>query len=155
MSRADGVIRRLDAALNKVAPPTRTVYKRTVTRTGGDNLIGRPGTVTYTDVQLSPQPFYARLGRQIVGNQVPAELVINSAGTEDFIADEWICIFSPTAISLTELSNPDLVLAFKDTGGNTEVFRITDLEPLGFSDQAVMYVAYIRSTERPSALQGG
>lgn len=152
MSRADGVIRRLDAALNKVAPPTRTVYKRTVTRTGGDALIGRPGAVAYTDVELKPQPFYARLGRQIVGSQVPAELIINSAGTNDFVADEWIIIFSPTSISLAELSNPDLVLAFKDTAGNTEVFRITDTEPLGFSNQAVMYVSYIRSTERPASL---
>lgn len=149
MSRADGIIKRVDAALNKVAPPVRSVYIRQVTRTGGDDLIGRGQTVSTTDTLMSPQPFYMRLGRQVVGDNVPAQELIGTNQLNS-IADDYAIIFSPNSITATQLEDPDFCMVFKDTTGLEEVFRVTDFEPIGMSGQTVIYAAYIRSITRPS-----
>lgn len=148
MGRADGVLTRINAALRKVSPLDRTVYKRTVTRTGGDVLIGRPAAITYSDTLLSPQPLYQRLGRNVVGDRVPAQEVL--ANTKEQIANDYELLISPTAMALADLQNPDVLLVFKDAAGNEESFRITDREPVSMNGVILMFLTYVRSTKRPA-----
>jgi hypothetical protein len=143
MGRARGIITRLNAALKRVGPPTRTVYKRVVTRTGGDNLIGRPGSVTYADTACDPQPLVSRISTERV-----RESAILS-GTKVYQTEDLQALFSPTAITLAELQDENLVIALKDSVGNTETYRIVDFDFTSLEGQDVIYKAIIRSVSRP------
>lgn len=151
MGRADSIQRRLDNALNRTVgkgPLTnRTAYKRFVTRTGGDSLIGRPGSVTTTDTMLSPQPIYSRLSRYVVGKSSGAAEILGAQGAE--VAEDLAIILSPSAITLAELQNPDLLIVFKDSLNGETVFKVTDLEPTPFQGQDVTFLAYIKNVKRP------
>lgn len=145
---AAGIIRKLDNSLRKVTPLGRIAYKRIITRTGGDQLIGRPGTVTYTDTKLDPQPYYNRIGREHVpGGHTNAQTVVDSSGQAN-ITDDWEFLLSPTAISESDLKNNDMLLVLKDSNGE-ETFRLLDYEsPSGFG-QDLAYIGYFRSIKRP------
>lgn len=151
MSRADAIRKRLDGALNRTVGQgplgNRTAYKRFVTRTGGDSLIGRPGSVTNTDTMLKPQPTYSRLSRYVVGKTSGAAELIGGQGAE--VAEQLAILISPTAMTLAELQNPDLLIVFKDPSGNETVFKLDDLEPTSFQGQDVAYLAYIKNVKRP------
>lgn len=148
MSRADAIIRRTDSALRRVNVTERDVYKRVITRTGGDDLIGRPGSVTHVDTKIDPPPAYQRLGRNIVGNNVAAESVLS--GSETRVADDYAVLISVTAMSEADFKNENVLIVFKDAAGGEEVFRITDYEPTLFQGQVLNFTAYIRSLKRPT-----
>ncbi len=148
MASAKGIIAKLDAALKRLNVTDRQVYKRTTARVGGDDLIGRAVTVTSTEVLLSPPPIYQRLGRNVVGNNVSAEMFISTSGTKDQIGVDYSILFSPSSITRNELADPNLTIVFKDASGNEEVFRITDYELQPFQGVDVEILAYLRSTKR-------
>jgi hypothetical protein len=147
VSRATALISKLNAALNRVGPPERTVYKRVITRTGGDSLIGRPGSVSTADTILSPQPLYQRLGRFVVGDSAASQELLSNG--KERVADDYQVIFSSTAVTQADLNNKDLQFVFKDAAGNSEVFRVTDFEPVGMNGVQLMFITYLRSTQRP------
>ena len=148
MSRAAGIITKLNTTLNRVGPQDRIVYKRVLTQTGGDSLIGHPSSVTHVDTVLSPQPLYQRIGRNIVGDQITAEII--QALNSQHVADDFMLTLSPTAMSMDDLGNKNVMIVLKDAAGNEELYRITDYEPIAFQGTVVMIAAYIRSTTRPS-----
>lgn len=148
MASAKGIIAKLNTALNKVNVSDRVVYKRVVTRSGGDDLLGRPGSVDYTDTKLVPPPAYQRLGRNIVGNNAPAVLTLGSSGSDMQVADDYAIVISPTSMSRAELSNPDVMIVFKDSAGKEEVFRISDFEPQAYQGIDIVTTAYLRSVKR-------
>lgn len=149
MPSAAAIISRLDKALNKTNATSRVVYKRIVTRSGGDDLIGRPATITNTDTILLPQPMCQRLGRNLVGGSAPEQTSLSSGGGAIQIANDYAVIFSPSAMTRTALSDPNLLILLVDTvTSETEVFRITDMEPTPYLGQDVMITAYMRSTKR-------
>jgi|SRR6185437_12878549 len=147
MSQVAAISKRIDAVLRKYAPLDRTVYKRVVTASGGDALIGRAQTFTNVDTLLDPQPMFERLTRYPVGPQAKGELIVETGGSE--VGNSYALYFSVTAISTDELKNPNLLIVFEDSAGDKEVFRVTDYDPTGIQGQDLMYTAYIQSTERP------
>jgi len=149
MGRASGLIAKVNAILKKFTPFERTVYKRVVARTGGDSLTGRKGTVTYTDTLFAPQPAYTRLGRERVpGHQANFENILTAAGKQ-LTADDYEFIFSPDAVSLVDLQNPDVAVLLKDATGNSETLKYLDHEAPAVNGTVVTYIVFMRSTKRP------
>jgi hypothetical protein len=134
MATAASVVKKIDRVLNRVGPQRRSVYKRTVTRTGGDALIGRQTTTTTTDTLLSPQPVY--------GAQPTQEIV--RTGVSQNVGD-YTMLISPTAMSLSEIQNPDVFLVLKDAAGKEEKLRITGYVTQDFKGSSVAYQVSARS----------
>lgn len=146
MSLAQSLTKKVDSILKKYATPSSSVYKRVVTRTGGDSLIGRSTTVTTADTLMSPQPVYARGMRRQVGGTDAEDITTSSNAVT--VAQSYEMLVSPNAMSLSELRNPDVLLVFKDTLGNLEVYRIEDYEPFGVNTQTVGWLVYATSMSR-------
>lgn len=144
-----GIVAKLDRALTKVTPLDRLVYLRTITQTGGDQLIGRPGTSTFVDVLLKPQPYYSRLGRQrVTGDRTKSETTVSSSG-KALLDDDYMCITSPTAVSESQLQDNNVVFTMVDSAGAIEVMRIIDFDtPSAFGGNCA-YIVYLRSVQRP------
>lgn len=149
MANATGLINKVNAALRRTNPVDRTVYKRVITRSGGDPLLGIAGATVYTDVQIEPPPIYSRIGRNIVGGAVSSEAL--DTGSSIVIGDDYQIMFSVSAVTKQELSNPDLQIVLKDSDNLEEVYRITDYETVPYAGQDVVLLAYMRSTSRPSS----
>jgi hypothetical protein len=142
------LVNKLDGVLGKYAPPDRTATKRLLVREGTDELTGIPGTQTSEDTVFAPQPFYSRLGREkLTGGHARFENVVNAAGSQ-MLADDYIFIFTSTAMSADDLANPDIVVVLTADNGAEETFRLVDFESAGFSGQDVAYICYMRSTKR-------
>jgi hypothetical protein len=149
MGRATGLIAKVNAVLKKFTPFERTVYKRAITRTGGDSLTGRKGTVAYVDTVFSPQPAYTRLGRERVpGHQANFENVLTASGVQ-LTADDYEFLFSPDVLALSDLQNPDIAVVLKDAVGNSETLKYLDHEAPALNGTVVAYVVFMRSTKRP------
>lgn len=145
MPLSASLIRKVDAVLKKYGNPTMGIYKRTITRTGGDSLIGRPTAVTTSDTLFSPQPVFARgMRRQVGGND--ANDVTTSNGV--VITQSYEMLFSPNALTLADLENPNILLAFKDSLGSTELYRVEDYEPFGLNSAVVGWLVYATSMSR-------
>src|SRR6185437_606388 len=126
-------------------PPGSTVYKRVITRTGGDSLTGRPATITNTDTLLAPQPVYARGMRRQVGG-ADAQDVDNSSGVR--IAQRYELTVSVNAMSMTDLENPDVLILLKDDLGNQDLYRIDDFEPIAMQGTNISWLVYITNITR-------
>ncbi len=140
MGRAAGIITKLEAVLAKVGPPRRAVYKRVVTRAGGDDLIGRPGTVTNADTLLDPQPFYSSLDKE-------AE-ELNGAGTKVYFPDDLRLVVSPNAMTYAECQSPNTFIVLKDANGVEEQFLIVYPKVLSIEGTDVALIVIIRSVRR-------
>lgn len=168
MPSAASIIKKVNAVLTKVGPPTRLVYLRTTDRANADSLTGYAGTTTVTDTLLSPQPYYTRLGRdRITGAHTKSEDAANGAGTISLL-DDWIFYISPDAISPEVLSSPDFLLVLKlppqvshfgaaPFGGNSEsfqtpiqeeVFKLMDVDSAMIYGGSVLNSCYMRSVKR-------
>jgi hypothetical protein len=147
MSRATGVIKKIDAALKRLDPNDKLLYKRLNVKTGGDALTGRGVVATFTDTLLDPQPMYQRLGRNVVGDSAPAQQIMAATGVNR-IGAEYQIIFSSSCITVAELNNDNITFAFKDTSGNTEIYHLTDYEPVALTSLDLIFIGYIRSAVR-------
>lgn len=147
MSRATGILAKINSAMNRFTPLTRTCYKRVITRTGGNDLIGRPASVTIVDTLLSPQPVYLPIGRKAQpGGRDKVGSVLTSVGQST--VDDWEFTVSASAMSLSDLHAKDVVLVLKDSTGAEEVFDIKDFEPVGLQGVTVALVIFARSIKR-------
>jgi hypothetical protein len=149
MGRAEGLINKLNATLNRVGPSNRKAYKRVTTRTGGDALIGRPGAVSHSDTLMNPQPFYHPVGRiHVPGGHAHMETVIDS-NNKAKRADDYQFIISPSAISASELETNDVTIVLKADDGSEEVLRLLDQDAPTYQGTNVVYICYYRSVTRP------
>lgn len=150
MSRANGIISKLNAALQRTQPFDRTVYLRTVTISGGDPLIGRPGSVQNTDTLITPQPFVERLGRErIPGGHAYAQTLTHGSAMQ--LADDYNIICSSTAITRSQLEQSSTFFVFKDANGGEEVLSLIDFETASLNTTDIMFTVYARSVSRPGA----
>lgn len=140
MGLAEDLIATANSILSEFAPPDRKVYKRTIVRTGLDELIGRSSVVSVTDTLLSPQPYYVRIDTSNEG-------VLSS--NKNVNIGDYIFILSVDALSRAEIQNKDIVLVLKDSSANAEVFRLLDYENPSVENTEVLYVGYYRSIVRP------
>lgn len=146
MSRASALAKRVDTLLKLYAPPLASVYKRLVTTVGGDPLTGRQGVTNVVDTLCVPQPTYARAMRRQVGGS-DATAMVTADGTVR-VGQGYEMTFSINAITEADLSNANVLLAFKDPTGFTEVYRIEDYEPIAMSGELVAWLVYAVSQKR-------
>jgi hypothetical protein len=138
MSKATSLISKVDRLLTRYNLTSREVYKRTITRTGGDALIGKPATISKVDVKLTPPPSVEfvsmRDGQMVVGNAMA-------------MLGDYVCLCSPTAISKTDLSNPNVLLVMK-AGSAEEECDIVGYNESVLEGQAVVYEILARSRKK-------
>lgn len=150
MTQASKIISALNSVLNQVTPVGRTVYVRIYTMSGGDPLTGQGQTPAFTETKLNPQPYFSRLGHvRTPGMQhiISKEMVDNQG--KAFVADSWQFIVSPSALPVTDLENPDMVLVLKDAQGNEEEMSLIDYNPVSGFGEDLLYTCYMKSIERP------
>jgi hypothetical protein len=141
------MIAKVNRVMNRFTPIDRTVYLRTVTRTG-DTLIGRAATTSYVDVVISPQPIFSQLGRERLSGGRDTFQLIKTASGKILTADDWEFLFSSDAMPLSTIQNPNVLLVLKNTLGVSEVFDILDFESTGFSGTDILLAVYCRSVKR-------
>jgi hypothetical protein len=135
---ADSLIRKIDKISDKYLVTNRAVYKRLLSRGGGDPLIGVPGTVTTTDTLLSPQP--------IVPAALSQEDMLLLAGSLQPATDTVLYV-SPTAMSEDQLKDPDYVIVFQ-TADSEEVCKVVKVAPLVAVGEALLFIVVARSIQR-------
>jgi hypothetical protein len=138
MSRATALISKLDGVLKKYNLTDRTVYKRTVTRSGGDTVTGKGVVTVNTDVVLSPQPAVRQLSQMDMYTGVAAMAQIGDS----------VCTVSPTAVTRTELLNKNLLFVFKDASDNEEECFIVGFIPSALNGVDVAFDVVVRSKKR-------
>lgn len=146
MSLASRVQKALDNTLGKYAPPSRAVYKRVTAIAGGDPLTGRPGTETFVDTKMNPQPYYSRPVRYAVGSYHKATIFDDVGGTG--IGTAYILLASASAITLAELADDRLSFVLKNDAGVEEVFTITDFDDISVQGSNAAFSILVQSIKR-------
>ncbi len=123
MSRADGILKRVDRVLDRLNVTDRVVYKRVTASTGGDPLLGR-GTASFNDTVLSPQPAV-----RVATNQYPMIFDEGGAMASDV---EYLLTVSANALTRLEVNDPNVSILFMDDEGNVEQLFI-----VGFSSSVM------------------
>ncbi len=122
MSRGDSIINRVNGALKRISGMSRPAYLRVVTETGGDQLLGRPGTVINSDSIFYPQPVYHQLGHY--------KAMVMSTANLTLVADDYVFTFSPTIITKNELQQGNVFILLKNgvqpPGWGLSGFGVTD-----------------------------
>lgn len=145
MSRADAIQKKLNNILGKTNAFDRVVYLRRTMETGGDSLIGRPGSVAYEDMKLSPQPYTQRLGRErIPGGHATSETYQVSRKMK--VGDDYSLIVSGSVVTVDILQDPSYQFVFKDSHGAEEVLIVYDYETVSFDGKNLAYMVYARSS---------
>jgi len=139
MGLAEDLIVTVDKILGTYAPTTATVYKRTISRVGGYQLISRSVAVTQVDVLLDPQPVFKSIG-------TPQETI---SGASVSLAGDYLFVLSVNAMSESELTNKNIVLVLQEDDGSQEVLRLVDYQNPGVNNVDVAYIATYRSIDRP------
>lgn len=139
MGRAEGLLNRIDKLLNKSNVTDRVVYKRRITRTGGDPLTGRGfSSVTKTDTALNPVPAVVQasnFGTQVVNGVVVQPLT------------DYVVYVSPNALSKSEITDKDVCLVFK-SGSAEEEFFIHSYDTSVIEGSRVLFTVLARSKSR-------
>lgn len=148
MSLATRLTSKADVLLKKFQlTDTRDCYKRVITRTGGDALLGRPGSVSVVDTILDPPPMVVTLSFQRM--QHPRNFVAQ-IGTADSIAliGDYYCTISPSTLSAEEIANKDMVFVFKDASGATEEMSMITYDYDVANNTVVLWYLLLRSKGR-------
>ena len=138
MSKATALLSKVNVILTKFQATDRAVYKRIITRAGGDLLIGKPATVTNVDTLFSPQPAVFR--------PHPNDPLV-LASTSSVLATDYKLIVSGSMVTRAELANPDLVIVFKD-GSAEEVLHIVGWKPQALNGIDVAFSILAGSRKR-------
>lgn len=136
MASAKGLIKKVAAVIKKVGPMSRISYLRTVVLTGGDELIGRDGTVNNTDSIFNPQPIYHQLGHR--------QAMFLSSSTQQLVADDYKFTFPTTLNSELDFQAANSYIVLKDTNGE-ERFRILYVNSESYLGQDVVMSVFARS----------
>jgi hypothetical protein len=136
--KAGALIAKVNAVLNKVNATDRDLYKRVYTRSGGDALLGRAGTVTTTDTLITVPPAVQTIASDSIQ-------YLNGSGLAQ--VGDLLITLSATAISLDDLQNEDLRLVLK-RGLVEEELAIIHYDPAVFDGARVAYTLLARSKKR-------
>jgi hypothetical protein len=140
MARLDSIIKRIDRLLSKTRPFVGKAYKRVVTKSGGDSVTGRNATVSTTDTEFSVPPAVRK---------VTDDDVMRIIGVTVNLVTDLIMTASPTALTASDLTNPNLIIVFKN-GGYEEEFFIVSYNPAALYGGTAIVDALIRSKKRVS-----
>lgn len=141
MARLDSIIKRIDKLLSKTRPFVGKAYKRVVTKSGGDSVTGRNAAVSVTDTEFSVPPAV---------RVVTADDAMHVIGTTVNPVTDLMMTVSPTALTATDLTNPNLVIVFKN-GTFEEEFFIVFPNPAVIYGGTVVFDVLIRSKKRVSS----
>lgn len=136
MALPDRIKARINNIAQRFGPGERTVYKRIVTITGGNQAIGRPGSVSNADTQLSPQPFYVQL----------KEEVVLTASIKAQPGDYRLTV-SADAMTLADLQNKNLQIVLRDSSNNDEVLNLKYFRKSVVQGEIVSFTVYARSVK--------
>ena len=139
MSLATGITKRLDSVLTRFNLTDRPVYKRVITRTGGDPLLGKPASVSVVDTLFAPQPAVQAIFNKSI------DVVV---GTSIAQVGDYLCTFSPTALSRADLANKDMTVVFKDASGTQDELFVEAFGPTVLNGVDVVFDVLIRSKKR-------
>lgn len=131
----------IDNALTYLAgaTPVRVAYKRIITTSGGDSLLGISGTTTHTDTQLTPQPVFTQLGDRAS---------VLSAGNLVLAATDFEFTVSSSALAISDVETPNMTIVLKGPGSVVEEFRILGYNPAMLQGNYIAYTLYARSKSR-------
>jgi len=147
MSLATRLTSKADKLLTKYqVTDSRDLYKRVITRTGGDALLGRPGSVTMVDTLLDPPPMVETLSFQRANHPRNFIATIGTADSVALIGDNF-CTISVTALSQAELDNKNLVFVFKGGPVDEEMNMIT-YDAAVVNNAVVLWYVLLRSKGR-------
>jgi len=141
MSRAAAIQGKLDRALARFNVTDRVVSKRITTRTGGDSLLGRGATATVVDTALSPPPTVV-----VAAKNYP--LVIAGAALSPDA--EYLLTVSATAMSRSEVANPNMTITFTDEAGGVEELFVIGFSPSYLNGVDIAFTLILSSKQRPS-----
>lgn len=144
MANAASLIAKMDKLLTKFDISDRVVYKRVITRVGGDPLLGRPAAVTTNDVSLNPQPVVKYWGFTARKEYYQSVLLADGVGQT---GDVLLNPISSTCITRSELRNPDISFVLKDDTAEEE-YTIVAVEPIAFQGVALAFNLLLRSKKR-------
>lgn len=150
MSRATKIISRVNQVLASLNVTNRVVYKRVISRTGGDPLLGRPGAVDIADTVLSPQPAVEYVPT-IVNNRGLNKNHPLVVGGQIAMVGDYLLTMSATSITKDDLENPDTVFALKTTTSEEER-AVVSYDPAVINGIDVAYFVLVRSVERTSSV---
>lgn len=145
MALSDKLIRVADKLLNRFDVTDRAIYKRVYTRTGGDALLGRPGTVSYVDTIMNPQPIFGELSFHR-GNTPRNSVGLIDSGIA--LIGDYLLQCSPTSVTVTELANKEMTFIAKDSNGNEEQFFIVTYKASAVNGVDVFFTVLLRSKSR-------
>jgi hypothetical protein len=138
MAIANSLIAKFKRIMTKYNVSDRLVYKRVLTRSGGDPLLGRGGSVMAVDTILNPQP--------VVGAGVRGPLV--GSGNTLYTTGEYVCTVLSTAMTRAEVTSKETALVFKDSLGVEEVLYISSFQPSVIEGVDVAFELVLTSKKR-------
>lgn len=139
MANATALISKVDRLLDRLNVSDRRVFKRKITRVGGDPLIGKSASVTSVDTQLAPVPAVTRPS---------ANDPLAISGVAVVPVTDYLLYVSPTSLSSAEIQDKDTVLVFKDEANKEEECVIAAYQPLVLKGAVINYVVLARSKRR-------
>ena len=148
MANAAALIAKIDKLLIRFNPVVGQVYKRVVTRTGGDPITGRGSATAVVDTPFTVPPTirsYVFGNLALKGGQLGNSVVLDNGASESIV--DYIMNVSPTDITALELTNPHLTIVI-DRGTHKEEFTIEGSDPVMIYGTDVMFDLLIRSKKR-------
>lgn len=146
MSKASSLAAKINKVLTQVNPITGTVFKRVLTRSGGDPVTGKGVTVTTTDTSFSVPASLRQAtynNSSLNGSKDSVKLV----GTATANVVDYVMTVSATDITSSDLTNPDLTIVIVD-GDYEEEFYITGSAPGIIYGEVVVNNILVRSKKR-------
>lgn len=143
MPSPTATIAKLNTLLKRVGACDREVYKRQVTRSGGDSLTGEGVQTSGVDSKLDPQPAVTRPDERTA---------MMLYGTTVIPITDYSLLVSPSAITKEELADKDTLIVFKEPQLGTlpeeEECFVVDYVPTVLGGEVVALNVLVRSKAR-------
>jgi hypothetical protein len=144
----------ITAKINRIATKygpfeLRTVYKRTVSESGGNTLIDRGVTQTFVDVAFSPQPLFKRA--TVSPSDGPPATTVRPeilAGTNVVVPGDYEFLFTPQQMTTAAVASKANIIVLKDGSGNEEQLQIVTYKAIILNGTEIGTSAVYRSVSR-------
>lgn len=145
------ITNKINKAAAKYGPmDTRTVYKRTVSSSGGNVLIDRGVTQTVVDVAFVPQPLF-KASTAVNPSSAPPPTSNRQdvlSGSRILIPGDYDFLFTPTQMTTSAVADKSNILVLKDGSGNEEQLQMVTYTPIILKGVEIGTSALYRSTSR-------